>query len=81
MMNIYSFIRGSVEWPFSELFLSDVFVSLWNQYKFMAFNILSCNSLIIYCKILIVTVISNETTNKLTIYAKLSQNVTIFLWQ
>ena len=47
MTNLYSFIGGSLEWPFSELFLSDV----WNQYKFMAFNIFSCNILIIYCKL------------------------------
>ena len=32
----------------------------------------------IYCKILIITVIPNETTNELIIYAKLCRNVTIF---
>ena len=37
MMNLYSFIWGSLEWPFSELFLSDAL--LWNQCKFIAFNI------------------------------------------
>ena len=41
MTNHYSFIRSSLEWLFSELFLSDV--SLWNQYKFIVFNIFSCN--------------------------------------
>ena len=59
--NLYSFIRGSLKWPFSELFLSDA--SLWNQYKFIAFNIFSYNISIIYSKILIITVTSNETTN------------------
>ena len=37
--------------------------------------------LIISCKILIITVISNETTNELTIYAKLCRNFTIFYRQ
>ena len=63
--NFYSFIRGSLKWPFCELFVSDV--SLWNQYKFIAFNIFSCIIFIIYCLILIITVISNEKTNELTI--------------
>ena len=65
MTNFYSFIRGSLKWPFCELFVSDV--SLWNQYKFIAFNIFSCIIFIIYCIILIITVISNEKTNELTI--------------
>ena len=34
---LYSFIKGLWEWPFSELFFSDV--SLWNQYKYFAFKI------------------------------------------
>ena len=37
MTNLYPFIQGSLEWPFSDLFSSDV--SLWNQYKYIAFNI------------------------------------------
>ena len=37
MANLYSFIPGSLEWLLSELFLSDA--SLWNQYKFIAFNL------------------------------------------
>ena len=61
MTNLCWFIRGSLEWPFSESFLSDA--SLWNQYKFIAFDIFSCIILVIYSKILIITVISNETTN------------------
>ena len=65
MTNLYSFYRGSLEWPFSEIFLSNA--SLWNQYKLIAFNIFSCTIFIIYCKILIITVISNKTTNELTI--------------
>ena len=56
-----SFIRGSLEWTFSKFSLSDA--SLWNQYKFIAFNIFSCIILIIYRNILIITVVSNETTN------------------
>ena len=79
MTNFYSFIWGSLEWPFKELFLSNAL--LWNQYNFIAFNYFSCNNLIIYRKILIITVISNETTNKLTICAKLCRNVTIFYRQ
>ena len=64
VMNLYSFVRDLLEWPFNELFLSDA--SLWNQYKFITFNIFSCLILINYCKILIITVISNEKTNELT---------------
>ena len=37
--------------------------------------------LIISSKILIITVVSNETTNELTIYAKLCRNVTMFYRQ
>ena len=55
--------------------------SLWNQYKFIAFNIFSCKILIISIKILIITVISNETTNELTIYVKLYRNVAMFYRQ
>ena len=76
MRKSYSFIRGLLERPSSELFFSDA--SLWNQYTLIAFIIFSRNIFIIYCKILIIRVISNETTNKLTIHAKLCRNVTIF---
>ena len=55
----------------SDLFFSDA--SLQNQYKFIAFNIFSCKTLIIYCKILIITVISNKATNELIIYANLRE--------
>ena len=48
-----------------ELFFSDV--SLWNQYKFIAVNIFVRKILLTSCKIF--AVISNETTNELTIYA------------
>ena len=51
-------------------------VSLWNQYKHIAFNIFSCRILMF-----IITGLSNEKTNKLTIYAILCQNVTIFYGQ
>ena len=73
------FIRGSLGWPFRELVFSDT--SLWNQYKFITFNIFSCKILRISFKILIVTVNSNETANELTIYTKLCRNVTIFYRQ
>ena len=76
MTSLCSFIRGFLEWPFSEFFLSDA--SLWNQYKFIAFDICLCIILILHSKILIITVISNEPTNESTIHAKLCRNVTIF---
>ena len=59
MTNLYSFIQSSLEWPFSELFFFDV--SLWNRYKYIAFNIFSCRILIISYKMLIITRFSNET--------------------
>ena len=62
MTNLYPFIQGSLEWPFSELFNTNV--SLWNQYKYIVFNIFSCKILIISYEILIITGISNEK-NKL----------------
>ena len=61
------------------LFFFDVF--LWKQYKYIAFNIFSCRILITSCKMLIVTRISNETTNKLTTYAILCWNDFVFNWQ
>ena len=51
------------------------------QYRYIAFNICSCRILIISYKVLITTGISYETTNELTIYAILCQNVTIFYRQ
>ena len=57
MTNLYPFIQGSLEWPFSELFNADV--SLWNQYKYITFNIFSCKIMIISYKISIITEISN----------------------
>ena len=79
MTNLHSFIQGSLEWPFSELFSANV--SLWNQYKYIAFNIFSCRILIISCKMLIITWISNEKANELAIYGKLCRNVKIFYRQ
>ena len=79
MMNFHSFTWGKLKWAFSELCFFDVY--LWNTYKLNAFNIFSSKALIISCEILITTVISNVTTNKLTIYAKLCQNVTVFCLQ
>ena len=69
MTNLYSFIQG---------LLKD---SLWNQYESIAFNIFSRRILIVSCKILIITVTSNEATNELTISGILCQNVTIFYRQ
>ena len=79
MTNLYPFIQGWLEWPFIELFSANI--SLWNQYKYIAFNIFSCRILIISYKILIITGISNEKTNELTIYGILCWNVTIFYRQ
>ena len=64
--NLYSFIQGLLEWPFSELLSANV--SLWNQCKYIAFNIFLCRIFIILYKMLIITGTSNEKTNELTIY-------------
>ena len=79
MAKFYSFIRGSLEWPFSELYFFDAL--LWNQHKFIAFNIFPCKILITSCKILIITVIYNKTPNELTPYTILCRKVTILYRQ
>ena len=79
MTNIYPFIQGSLEWPFRELFFGDV--SSWNQYKYIAFNVVSCRIAIISSKMLFIKGISNEKTKELTIYGILCQNITIFYRQ
>ena len=71
MTNLYPFIQGSLEhnhqkWPFNKLFSANA--SLWNQYKYIVFNIFSYIILIISDKMLINTGISNEKTNELTMY-------------
>ena len=71
MTNLYPFIQGSLEWPFSELFTANV--SLWNQYKYIAFNTFSCKILIISYKMLIITGICNEKT-----ISHICRDVTIF---
>ena len=76
MTNLYPFIQGSLEWPYSKLFSANV--SLRNQYKSIRFNIFSCRIVIISYKMLIITGIFNEKTNELTIYRILCQNVTTF---
>ena len=48
---------------------------------YIAFNIFSCRILIVSYKMLIITRISNEKTNELTIYGLLCQNVTTFYRQ
>ena len=75
MTNLYPFIQGWLEWTFRELFSANI--SLWNRYKYIAFNIFSCRILIISYKILIIARISNEKTNELTIYEILCWNVTM----
>ena len=60
-MNLYPFIQGWLERPYSELF--STYVSFWNEYKYITFNTFSCGILIISYKILIITGISNEKTN------------------
>ena len=65
LTNIYPFFQGSLEWRFSEL------------HKYIEFNIFLCSIKIISFKILIITRISDEKTNELTIYGILCQNVTI----
>ena len=40
MVSLCSFIWGTLELPFSEVFLSDAMFR--NQYKFNVFNIFSC---------------------------------------
>ena len=79
MVNLYPFIQGSLESPFSDLFFADV--SLWNQRKYIVFNILSCRIFTTLNKILTITEICNEKTNELTIYRILSRYVTIFYRQ
>ena len=80
MTTLNPFIQVSWEWPSSELFSSDI--SLWNQYKYLyCIYIFSWRILIISYKILTITVISNEKTNELTIYAILCRNVTVFYQQ
>ena len=79
MTNLYPFIQGWLEWPFSELFTANI--SLWNQYKYIAFNIFPCRILVISYNMLITTRISNEKTKELTIYGILCWNVTIFYRQ
>ena len=59
MTSLYPFIQGSLEWPFSELFSANVL--LWNQYKYIAFNISSCRILIVLYKNI------NRYRNELTI--------------
>ena len=45
MTNLYPFIQVSLEWPSSELFSASL--SLWNQYKYIVFNIFPCRIVII----------------------------------
>ena len=76
-MNLYPFFQGLLEWPFSELFSANV--SLWNQYRYIEFKIFLCRIKIILFKMLIITRISDEKTNELTMieyYVERSQYYT-----
>ena len=73
---LFIFIQRSLKWPFSELFSSGI--SLWNQYKYIAFNIFPYRILIISYRMLIIIGISNVKINELTIETILCRNVTIF---
>ena len=79
MKTLYPIIQRLLELPFSELFSASKL--LWNQYKYIAFNIFSCKILIILNKMLVATGIPNEKANALTIYGILLWNVTIFYLQ
>ena len=74
-----TFIQDWLEWPFSESFSANI--SFCNQYKYIAFNIFSCRTVIFSYKMSIITGISYEKTNELTMYGILCRNVTIFYWQ
>ena len=79
MTSPYPFIQDLLEWPLSELFFANI--SLWDQYKYIAFTNFTCRILIISYKMLSITGISNEKTNALTMYGILCQNITIFYRQ
>ena len=79
MANLCPFIHVLCDLPFSELFSTDV--SSCNQYKYIEFNISLCRILIVLYKMLIITGIPNEETNKVSMYAILCQNVTIYKLQ
>ena len=52
------FIQGLLEWPFIAFFSANI--SLWNQYKYIAFNVSLCRIVIILYTMLIITRIFNE---------------------
>ena len=79
MTSLFPFTKGSLEWPFRELFLANV--SLWNQDKYSAFNFFSCRIKIVSYNILLITGISNEKTKQLIIYGIFCRNVTTFYQQ
>ena len=56
--------KGLLEWSFSELLTANV--SLWNQYKYIAFNISSCKILIISYKMLIIAGFCKKKKKKKT---------------
>ena len=79
MKNLYFFIQGSLEWTFSEYF------SLMYRYGIntntLNLTFFSCRISFLLYKMLIITGISMETRNELTIYATLCRNVSMFYWQ
>ena len=79
MKNLYFFIQGSLEWTFREYF------SLMYRYGIntntLHLTFFSCRISFLLYKMLIITGISMETRNELTIYATLCRNVSMFYWQ
>ena len=78
IMNLYSYLF-ELCWNDHLLNYFSLMHSCGINNKSIVFNIFSCIILTIYCKILIITVKSNVTTNELTVYAKLHWNVKITL--
>ena len=81
MTNLCSFFE--IRWNYHLVnYFSDA--SFWNQCKVVAFKIFSCIILVFSCKKQYLTkystVISNEIPNELTIYIKLCQHVTTWIY-
>ena len=68
-----------LEWPLKNYF--PVMHRCGISTHLLPLTFFSCKSSIIYCKILIIAVVSDERTNELRIYAKLCRNVIIFYRQ
>ena len=68
-------------YPLLRMTLLVNYFSLWSQHKCTAFTIFSSKIMIISYKMLIITGISNDKTNELTIFGILCRNVTLFYQQ